>query len=96
MGQYQDAHCKVDLNSDLEDSIAITRDGRTRTQTNRHVAHVGTAVDTSDLPATPFSYDGGNEADFNNYVFGYYTDSSIFLDAMRRADIQPIAPASIA
>lgn len=77
------------------DSITVTRDGRTKTQTNRHVAHIGTAVDTSVLPASPFSYDGINSADFNNYIFGYYSDSSIFLDAMRRADIQPIAPAHI-
>ena len=39
--------------------------------------------------------DGGNAADFNNYIFGYYSDSSIFLNAMRRADIQPIARARI-
>ena len=73
----------------------MTRDGRTRTQDNRHVAHVGTAVDTSVLPASPFSYDGVNSADFNNYIFGYYSDSSILRNAMRRADIQPIAPARI-
>ena len=77
------------------DSITVTRDGHTKTQHDRHIAHIGTAVDTADLPATPFSYDGGNTADFNNYIFGYYSDSSIFLNAMRRADIQPIAPARI-
>ncbi|NNF62823.1 MAG: hypothetical protein HKN07_01070, partial [Acidimicrobiia bacterium] len=77
------------------DSISVTRDGKTRTQVDRHVGHVGTAVDTSVFPASPFSYDGVNAADFNNYIFGYYSDSTIFLDAMRQADIQPIAPATI-
>lgn len=77
------------------DSITVTLDGRIKTQVNRHVAHIGTAVDTSVLPASPFSYDGVNSADFNNYIFAYYSDSSIFRNAMRRADIQPIAPARI-
>jgi hypothetical protein len=77
------------------DSITVTHDGKTRTQEDRHVAHIGTAVDASALPASPFSYDGVNSADFNNYTFGYYSDSSIFRNAMRRADIQPIAPARI-
>ena len=77
------------------DAITVTRDGRTKTQHDRHIAHVGTAIDTSDLPATPFSLDGNNAADFSNYVFGYYSDSSIFVDAMRRADVQSIAPARI-
>ena len=77
------------------DSITVTRDGRTKSQTDRHIAHIGTAIDTSALPDTPFSLDGGNAADFSNYIFGYYSDSSIFRDAMRRADIQPIAPARI-
>lgn len=77
------------------DSITVTRDGRTKTQHDRHIAHVGTPIDTSDLPATPFSLDGNNAADFSNYIFGYYSDSSIFLNAMRRADVQPIAPARI-
>ena len=77
------------------DSITVTRDGRTKTQDDRHIAHVGTAVDPSVLPTSPFSYDSGNAADFNNYIFGYYSDSSILVTAMRRADIQPIAPARI-
>ena len=77
------------------DSITVTSDGRTRTQRQRHIAHVGTAIDTSNLPATPFSLDGGNEADFSNYIFGYYSDSSIFLRAMRRANVQSIARARI-
>lgn len=77
------------------DSITVTRDGRTRTQRDRHVAHVGTAIDTSNLPATPFSLDGGNAADFSNYIFGYYSDSPIFLNAMRRANVQSIARARI-
>ena len=77
------------------DAITVTHDGRTRTQDNRHIAHVGTPVDTSVLPASPFSYDGVNAADFNNYILGYYSDSSILRSAMRRADIQPITPARI-
>lgn len=77
------------------DAITVTRDGRTRTQSERHVAHVGTPVDTSVLPSAPFSYDGVNSADFSNYILGYYSDSPFFIDAMRRAGVQPIAPASI-
>ena len=47
------------------------------------------------LPATPFSNDGGNGADFNNYIFAYYSDSSIYRNAMRRAGVQNVAPARI-
>ncbi|MEL6981753.1 MAG: hypothetical protein AAFO29_04955 [Actinomycetota bacterium] len=76
-------------------SITVTRDGRTRTQHDRHIAHVGTPVDTSVLPATPFNNDGANGADFNNYIFAYYSDSWIYRDAMRRAGVQPIGAARI-
>ncbi|MEM7271959.1 MAG: hypothetical protein AAF547_02660 [Actinomycetota bacterium] len=77
------------------ESISVTRNGQTRTQRNRSIAHVGTPVSTANLPATPFSSDGGNGADFNNYIFAYYSDSSLYLGAMARAGVRPIAPARI-
>ena len=77
------------------DSITVNRNGRTRTQRDRHIAHVGTPVDASVLPATPFSNDGGNGADFNNYILAYYSDSSIYRSAMRRAGVQHVASARI-
>lgn len=77
------------------DSITVTSKGRSRTQPDRHIAHVGTPVDASVLPTTPFSNDGGNGADFNNYIFAYYSDSSIYRNAMRRAGVQNVAPARI-
>lgn len=77
------------------ESISVTRNGETRTERDRHIAHIGTPVDPAALPPTPFSNDGGNGADFNNYIFAYYSDSSGYLGAMRRAGVQPIAPAHI-
>lgn len=77
------------------DSITVARNGRTRTQYNRHISHIGTPVDTSVLPATPFSTDGGNGGDFNNYIFAYYSDSWIYRDAMQRAGVRPVAAAQI-
>lgn len=60
-----------------------------------HIAHVGTPIDTSALPATPFSTDGNNGADFNNYAFGYYSDSEAFVDAMVDQGIAGAALATI-
>ena len=77
------------------DSITVTSNGRTQTQRDRHIAHVGTPVDASALPATPFNNDGVNGADFNNYIFAYYSDSSIYRNAMRQAGVQHVAPAEI-
>lgn len=77
------------------ESITVTRNGRTRTQHDRHIAHVGTPVDTSVLPASPFSNDGVNGADFNNYILGYYSDSSTYLRAMRSAGISNVSRAHI-
>lgn len=78
------------------DSISVTRNGRTRTQLDRSIAQVGTPIDTSVRPASPFSNDGGNGADFNNYVLAYYSDSSIYRNAMRRAGVRNVASARIA
>lgn len=77
------------------DSITVTHNGRTRTQRDRHIAHVGTPVNTAALPATAFNNDGVNGADFNNYIFAYYSDSSIYRSAMRRAGIRPVGAAEI-
>lgn len=61
---------------------ATLANGRTVTDRNKRFAHVGTAVNTSLFPPSPFSKDGDNAADFNNYAFGYYTDSWAYLSAM--------------
>ncbi|MEM9608466.1 MAG: hypothetical protein AAGA99_13665 [Actinomycetota bacterium] len=77
------------------ESITVTRGDRIRVQHDRHIAHVGTPVSTASLPASPYNLDGTNGADFNNYVFAYYTDSWIYRDAMRRAGVQNVASAKI-
>ena len=71
------------------------RRASTGPSTERHIAQVGAAVDASVLPASPFNNDGGNGADFNNYVFAYYSDSGIYLNAMRQAGVQAVASARI-
>lgn len=72
---------------------SITVDGTT--ETDIHVAHVGTAIDTSVLPPTPYSTDGNNGADFNNYAFGYATDSAALLEALTATGVTGAAPATI-
>lgn len=64
---------------------ATLASGRRVTDTNKRFAHLGTAVNASVLPVTPFNNDGGNGADLNNYALGYYTDSLVYLSAIRRA-----------
>lgn len=76
-----------------DDITVITQDGEV--SDGRHLAHVGTPVDTSDLPPTPYSNDGTNGADFNNHVFGYYSDSAAFVDAMDAAGIAGAGLATI-
>lgn len=68
------------------DDITVTT-AQGEVSDGRHIAHVGTPIDTAALPATPYSNDGGNGADFNNYTFGYYSDSSAYVDAMEAAGI---------
>jgi glyoxylase-like metal-dependent hydrolase (beta-lactamase superfamily II) len=64
---------------------SITVDGTT--ETDVHLAHVGTPVDVTPLPATPYNTDGNNGADFNNYTFSYVTDSTGFLGALTGAGV---------
>ncbi|MEL6179873.1 MAG: MBL fold metallo-hydrolase, partial [Myxococcota bacterium] len=66
------------------DSITVTDgSGEAHTDTMVHFAHVGTPVDVSTFPATPYNTDGTNGADFNNYVFAYTTDSPAYVGAMQ-------------
>lgn len=69
------------------DDLTVTAADGEEISDGRHIAHVGTPIDTSALPATPYANDGGNGADFNNYAFGYYSDSVAFVDAMDAAGI---------
>lgn len=64
---------------------ATLPNGRKVTDRNRRFASIGTPVNTSRLPSTPFNKDGRNEADISSYMFGYYTDSPVYLSALRRA-----------
>ena len=61
----------------------------------QHIAHVGTPVDASALPASPYNNDGGNGADFNNYIFGYYSDSAAYIDALTAAGVAGAEVATI-
>ncbi len=65
---------------------SITVDGTT--DTDVHVAHVGTPIDVSQLPASPYSTDGNNAADFSNYTLSYVTDSTAFLGALTGSQVQ--------
>jgi len=72
---------------------SVTVDGTTDTAI--HIAHVGTTIDPGSLPASPFSTDGHNGADFSNYSFSYVTDSPAFLDALTGAGVNGAGSASI-
>ncbi len=69
------------------DEISVTQDGETVAAGEQHIAHVGTPVDASVLPASPYNNDGTNGADFNNYIFGYYSDSEAYIDALTAAGV---------
>lgn len=64
---------------------ATLASGRKVTDTNKRFAHLGTAVNTSILPVTPFNNDGKNGAAFNNLAFAFYSDSWVYLSATRGA-----------
>lgn len=52
------------------DSIPATlENGRKVTDTNKRIAQIGTAVNTSILPPSPLNKDGNNGTDLNNYAF---------------------------
>ncbi len=69
------------------DDITVAAAGGDEVSDGRFIAHVGTPVDASTFPATPYSKDGNNDADFNNHVFGFYSDSQAYVDAMDAAGI---------
>lgn len=74
------------------DGIAVGDDAATG---EKHIAHVGTPVDAGALPASPYNNDGGNGADFNNYIFGYYSDSATYIDALTAAGVTGAETATI-
>lgn len=61
----------------------------------QHIAHVGTPIDPSAFPGSPYNSDGDNGADFNNYIFGYYSDSALYVDALRAAGVTGAEVATI-
>lgn len=74
------------------ESVTVTdSDGETATDENIVFAHVGTPINTSNLPATTYNKDGVNGADFNNYTFSYTTTSAAFMGAMERAGLQNVS-----
>jgi len=77
------------------DEIAVSQDGDPIAAGEQHIAHVGTPVDASVLPASPYSNDGVNGADFNNYIFGYYSDSEAYVDALTSAGVTGAAVGEI-
>ena len=77
------------------DDLTVTSSDGTESSDGQHIAHVGTPIDVSALPATPYSTDGNNGADFNNYVFGYYSDSAAYVAAMDEAGIAGAGMATI-
>ena len=67
------------------DEIAVEfQSGGFARDLDRSLVHVGTPIFVDNLPPTPFSLDGNNGADFNNFTFRYYTDSRAFQKALRR------------
>ncbi|WP_052737563.1 hypothetical protein [Grimontia sp. AD028] len=62
--------------------------GRVFTDENVAFAHVGTPINTSNLPATTFNNDGSNGADFNIYALSYQTSSPAYYGAMKRMGME--------
>lgn len=74
------------------EAIQITDDsGNVSMDENITVAHVGTPINTSSLPATTYSTDGTNGADFNIYALSYQTSSPAFFGALERSGLQNIS-----
>lgn len=65
--------------------------GNVSTDENVAFAHVGTPINTFGLPATTYSNDGMNGADFNIYTLSYQTSSPAYFGAMERAGLQNAA-----
>lgn len=77
------------------DDITVTSADGEAVSDGTHIAHVGTPVDASALPTSPYNNDGGNGADFNNYILGYYSDSAAYVAAMDAAGIAGTGIATI-
>ncbi len=77
------------------DDITVTAADGESVSDGTHIAHVGTPIDANTLPDSPYNNDGGNGADFNNYVFGYYSDSAAYVAAMENAGIDGAELATI-
>lgn len=77
------------------DEISVSQGGDPVAGGEQHIAHVGTPVDASALPAAPYNNDGVNGADFNNYIFGYYSDSEAYVDALTSAGVTGAAVGEI-
>lgn len=77
-----------------DDIMVTTADGEPISD-GTHIAHVGTPVDAGTLPNSPYNNDGGNGADFNNYIFGYYSDSASYVAAMDAVGVNETGIATI-
>jgi len=74
------------------EAIRVTdSDGNEITDDGVVITQVGTPINTSGLPATTFSNDGFNGADFNIYTLSYQTSSPAYFGAMQRAGLQNIS-----
>ncbi|MDD1795186.1 hypothetical protein LRP50_18825 [Enterovibrio sp. ZSDZ42] len=74
------------------EAIQVT-DAKDTVSTDDNVAfvHVGTPINVANLPATTYSNDSVNGADFNIYTLSYQTSSPAYFGAMKRAGLQNIA-----
>ncbi|OEE67168.1 hypothetical protein A1OO_15540 [Enterovibrio norvegicus FF-33] len=74
------------------EAIQVTdTNGNIRTDENVAFAHVGTPINVANFPATTYSNDSVNGADFNIYALSYQTSSPAYFGAMKRAGLQNIA-----
>lgn len=77
------------------DRVDIEVNGGTVTEVDVHMTHVGTPITPDGFPASPYSTDGVNAANFSNYTFGYYTDSETVLRGLVAANVPGAASAEI-
>jgi hypothetical protein len=71
------------------EAVRVTdSEGNVSTDENVRLAHVGTPINVAALPATTFSNDGINGADFNMYTLNFQTSSAAYFGAMDRAGMQ--------
>ncbi|WP_163930602.1 hypothetical protein [Paraferrimonas sp. SM1919] len=68
------------------EAVQVTdSEGNQNLDENITIVQVGAPIDTSNLPATHFNYDGHNGADFNIYTLNYTTSSPAYFGALERA-----------